>query len=152
MRTAIFLCRAGDWPADEAGSSVTLAWSERHRRRLAMKDDAGEDFLLDLPEAHVLADGDGLRLADGGWIAIHAAEEAVADIACDDAESQVRIAWHIGNRHASVQILPGGGLRIQDDHVLVPMIERLGGRVLRHHAAFHAESGAYAVQGHDHHA
>lgn len=115
-----------------------------------MTDDAGGDFLLDLPEARLLADGDGLQLADGGWITVRAAAEAVADIACDDAESMVRIAWHIGNRHAPVQVLAGGLLRILDDHVLVTMVEHLGGRVRRHRAAFHAESGAYATEGHHH--
>jgi len=152
MQRAISLHRTGNWPAEQARSSITLAWADRHRRRLVMTDDSGGDFLLDLPTASLLADGDGLQLSDGGWIAVHAATESVADITCDDAETLVRIAWHIGNRHASVQILPGGGLRIQDDHVLVPMVEALGGHILRHHAAFHAESGAYAAGGHDHHA
>lgn len=115
-----------------------------------MTDDSGSDFLLDLPEARVLADGDGLQLSDGGWIAVRAAPEAVADIAGTDAENMIRIVWHIGNRHAPVQILAGGILRIQDDHVLVAMVEGLGGRILRHRAAFHAEGGAYAAGGHDH--
>ncbi len=150
MKTAVALHHPGDWPADQARTGITLAWADRHRRRLAMTDDSGGEFLLDLPAASVLADGDGLRLSDGGWIAVRAAAEAVADIACPDAESMVRIAWHIGNRHAPVQILAGGVLRIQDDHVLVGMVEGLGGRVVRHRAAFQAEGGAYAAGGHDH--
>ena len=115
-----------------------------------MTDDRGGDFLLDLTEATLLADGDGLRLADGSWIAVCAAAEAVADIVCADAQTLVRIAWHVGNRHAPVQILADGGLRIQDDHVLVAMVEGLGGRIIHHTAAFHAEGGAYAAGGHDH--
>ena len=151
MRRATSLHRSGDWPAEQAQASITLAWADRHRRRLAVTDDSGGDFLLDLPEASLLADGDGLCLSDGGWIVVRAAEEAVADIECDDAETLVRIAWHIGNRHAAVQILAGGGLCIHDDHVLIAMIEGLGGRILRHLAAFHAENGAYAQGGHNHH-
>jgi len=150
MQRATSLHHPGDWPADQTQASVTLAWVDRHRRRLAMTDDSGGEFLLDLPAASVLAEGDGLRLSDGGWIAVRAAVEAVADITCRDAESMVRIAWHIGNRHAPVQILADGLLRIQDDHVLVAMIEGLGGRILRHRAAFHAEGGAYATGGHEH--
>ncbi|PKU23708.1 urease accessory protein UreE [Telmatospirillum siberiense] len=150
MRRALSLHRPGDWPADRARASITLAWADRHRRRLAMTDDSGGEFLLDLPEASLLAEGCGLRLSDGEWIAVRAAPEAVVDIACHDAESLIRIAWHIGNRHAPVQILEGGGLRIQDDHVLVGMVEQLGGHIVRHRAAFHAEGGAYAAGEHHH--
>lgn len=150
MRRAVSLHRSGDWPAEQAQASVTLVWTDRHRRRLAMADDSGTDFLLDLPEASLLADGDGLELNDGQWITVHAASEAVADIACASPEEMVRIAWHVGNRHAPMQILPGGVLRIQDDHVLVGMAEQLGGAVTRRRAPFHAEGGAYAAEGHHH--
>jgi urease accessory protein len=145
MQRAISHHRAGDWPADRARASITLPWAERYRRRFAMTDDEGGDFLLDLPEASLLAEGDGLRLADGGWIVVRAAAEAVADIDCADSETLVRIAWHIGNRHAPLQILPAARLRIQDDHVLIAMVEGLGGRTLRRQAPFHPEGGAYAT-------
>ncbi|MDR3439796.1 urease accessory protein UreE [Telmatospirillum sp.] len=153
MRRVIACRPAGTWPIQESGGTITLAWADRHRRRLAMTDDAGDDFLLDLPEATLLGDGDGLELADGGWIAVRAAAEAVADIHCTDAEALVRVAWHIGNRHAPLQILAGGGLRILDDHVLVAMVTGLGGRVERRDAPFQAEGGAYASASHqpEHH-
>jgi urease accessory protein len=115
-----------------------------------MADDSGTEFLLDLPEASLLAEGDGLLLSDGGWIGVHAAPEAVADIDCGDTETLVRIAWHIGNRHAPLQVLSDGRIRIQDDHVLVTMIEGLGGQIDRHHSVFQAEGGAYAAGGHHH--
>jgi urease accessory protein len=108
-----------------------------------MTDDDHREFLLDLPHAAQLADGDGLPLAGGGWIAVRAAAEAVADIGCENPAAMARIAWHIGNRHAPLQVLDGGRLRILDDHVLIAMIEGLGGRVDRLTAPFHAEGGAY---------
>lgn len=159
QRHALHHHRAGCWPIERRVGSVTLPFADRHRRRIAMTDDGGAPFLLDLPQATLLADGDGLELADGGWIEIKAAAEAVAEIGAADAEALVRIAWHIGNRHAPLQVLPGAGLRILDDHVLVAMVEGLGGRVERKIAPFQAEGGAYDQQGgatatrhgHEHH-
>jgi urease accessory protein len=148
MRRAFARHPAGTWPVEHKVGTVTLAWADRHRRRLAMADDAGTDFLLDLAEATVLADGDGLELANGGFIAVRAADEAVVDIDCGGSDSLARLAWHIGNRHTPMQILPGGRLRILFDHVLVGMIAAQGGDIKEGHAPFHAESGAYASHGH----
>jgi len=143
MRRATDVKASGTW-SGSAASTVTLAFDERHRRRIRMTDDAGDAFLLDLPDAVLLADGDGLALEDGGVITVRAAEEPVADIQCRDAVHAARIAWHIGNRHTAIQVLDDGRLRIADDHVLVAMAEGLGARALRHSATFQPEPGAYA--------
>ena len=150
MRRAVERIAAGDWPLSEAVASVTLAFDDRHRRRIRLDDDGGAPFLLDLESAAVLADGDGLRLEDGGFLAVRAANEPVADITCADAGAAARIAWHMGNRHTPIQVLADGRLRIADDHVLVAMVEGLGGRVERTHAPFAPEPGAYAGGVHAH--
>jgi urease accessory protein len=147
MRRAIQHRPAGHWPADQAVSAVTLAFDQRHRRRILMVDDGGEEFMLDLPRAAHLNNGDGLALDGGGFLLVKAAEEAVADVRCGTPEALARIAWHIGNRHMPVQVLPDGVLRVPDDHILVAMLEGLGARVVRLRAPFAPESGAY----HGHH-
>ncbi len=141
----------GTWPADAARTTVTLAYDDRHRRRIRLVADDGLEFLLDLAEATVLRAGDGLRLDDGTWIAVRAADEDVCDITCTNAEQLARIAWHLGNRHLPVQLIPGG-LRIRDDHVIVDMLRSLGATVARCRAPFDAEPGAYARAAgrHDH--
>ena len=150
MRRAIRVMPSGSWSGPAA--SVTLAFDARHRRRIRMFDDSGEAFLLDLPDAVLLADGDGLALEAGGVIAVKAAPEPVAEIKCPDAETAARISWHIGNRHTPLQVLAGGRLRILDDHVLVAMVEGLGAEVSRLQAPFAPEGGAYAnAAGHGHH-
>ena len=75
----------------------------------------------------VLHDGDGLELDDGGVVAVRAADEAVCDISCATPAALARLAWHLGNRHLPVEIVPGA-LRIRDDHVIARCCEGLGAR------------------------
>lgn len=149
MRRATEIRVRGSWPAEQAVATVTLDFDDRHRRRIRLVDDGGRDFLLDLEEARMMGDGDGLRLSDGGFIRVVAADEAVADVSGSSPAHAARMAWHIGNRHAPVQVLPDGALRIRDDHVLVAMLEGLGASVVRRRAPFSPEPGAYARNGHD---
>ena len=149
MRRAITVHPPGQWPAQQQVGRITLTFDNRHRRRLLMTDDSGEAFMLDLPHAVLLADRDGLELESGGFIQVAAAEEDVAELHCSTPEELARIAWHIGNRHMAVQIIPGGGLRLPWDHVLVEMLAGLGAKVEKCRAPFHPEGGAYA-KAHDH--
>ena len=91
-----------------------------------------------------IRDGDGLRLEDGAHIRVCAADEDVLDIVCRDKETIAKVAWHLGNRHTPVQVLFGGALRIRYDHVLSDMVNLLGADVVRCHAPFDPEAGAYA--------
>jgi urease accessory protein len=143
MRTVDHIEPAGSWPHSAARATVTLGYDDRHRRRLRLIADDGGEFLLDLPEALVLRDGDGLCLDDGAWLAVRAAAEQVCDIACPTPEALARIAWHLGNRHLPVQVIDGG-LRIRDDHVIAAMLEGMGAAVTRRTAPFDPEGGAYA--------
>ena len=146
MRRAVTVVSNRSWSEAEIVGTVTLAFHDRHRRRVRISDDSGADFLLDLPQAAVLKNGDGLALEGGGYIQVRAAPEAVADIRAGSPEHLARLAWHIGNRHVPVQVLPHGVLRILDDHVLVDMVRGLGGEVVRHRAPFAPEAGAYAPE------
>jgi urease accessory protein len=147
MRRVRTVLAAGSWRSAEAVARVTLDCEDRQRRRLAMTDDGGEPFLLDLPRVAALKDGDGLVIEGGGIIAVKAAAEAVADLYADGAPALVRLAWHLGNRHAPIQLLADGGIRIRGDAVLVAMLEGLGARVVRRTAPFEPEAGAYAHGG-----
>ena len=157
MRRATTACLAGTWPESEAVATVTLDFEDRYRRRIRLHDDDGAPFLLDLAEATRLGEGDGLAVADGGYIRVRAAAEAVADVRCRSLTETARVAWHIGNRHIPVQVLADGTLRIRDDHVIVDMARRLGAEVEPTTAPFSPEPGAYAQSnghgrghGHDH--
>jgi urease accessory protein len=155
MRRAIAVHKSGHWPEEAAIDRVTLAFVDRHRRRLRLVADSGTPFLLDLARVQHLADGDGLELDDGQYVRVCAKPERVLEIESDGPTGLLRLAWHLGNRHLPVQALEGK-LRIRDDHVIAGMVEGLGGRVTRLNEPFDPETGAYAGadqgpgHGHDH--
>ena len=137
---------AGHWPAEKATGSLTLDFDARHRRRLRLTADQGEDILLDLPKAVAMADGDGLQLDDGRWLRVQAAAEQIVEIRHKDASQLVRLAWHLGNRHLPTDIRDQV-LRIRPDHVIEDMLRGLGADLANLQAPFQPEGGAY---GHSH--
>jgi urease accessory protein len=152
MLRADLVAHVGEWPRERARGTVTLAYDDRHRRRLRLTSDAGEPFLLDLSRTAILEEGDGLALSDGTWLAVKAAPEALLEITAPVPSLLARLAWHLGNRHLPVQI-EAQRILIRDDHVIADMIERLGGRVQRIAAPFTPEAGAYGATPHtrEHH-
>jgi urease accessory protein len=137
-----------------ASDTVVLDHDDRHRRRVTMKGTRGSSFLLDLPEATSLRNGDALVLDDGRLVEVVAAPELLFEVRGDDPPHLVRIAWHLGNRHVPTQIL-AKALRIRRDHVLKEMLRGLGARVVEIEAPFDPEGGAYttptAQHRHEHH-
>jgi urease accessory protein len=138
---------------------VRLDHDQRTRRRMLYTTENGATILLDMPRAVRLRDGDGLRLEGGAVVRVEAIPEALIEIAAGSTAALVRIAWHLGNRHLPTQLLAGpdgGTLRIRHDHVIVEMVEGLGGRCQPVLAPFDPEGGAYAGAGgsaghHGHH-
>lgn len=145
--------RAGRWPRQKSRGTVTLDYDSRYRRRLKLTSDQGKDFLLDLPAATALGDGDGLELSDGNWLEVRAAAEALLEVRAQTPELLCRIAWHIGNRHLAAAI-EEDRILIRDDHVITEMLAGLGATLRWIHATFSPEGGAYAAQAsgrhHDH--
>src|SRR5438046_9808754 len=114
MRRASTVHTRGHWPEDAAVDSVTLAYLDRHRRRIRLVADSGTPFLLDLPRAQHLSEGDGLELDNGQYLRVRAAPEPVVEIEAATETDLLRIAWHIGNRHLPLQAVEGK-LRIRAD-------------------------------------
>lgn len=139
--------RAGTWPEAEARDTVLVDFDDRWRRRKLYTAQDGLAFLLDLPEAAVLRDGDGLVLATGGFVRVQAAPEPLVEIRAASREHLARLAWHLGNRHLPTQI-EGERLLIRDDHVIVHMLEGLGATLRRVDAPFDPEGGAYGEHNH----
>jgi urease accessory protein len=148
MNRATKVLPAGTWDRASEADRIALTHDNRHRRRIVMKGEGGTDFLLDLPEAMHLRDGDGLALEDSRIVRVVAAAEPVLEIV-GDAHLLSRLSWHIGNRHVPAQILPDR-IRIAQDHVLEEMLVNLGAKVAHAMAPFDPEPGAYAGEAHGH--
>ena len=153
MWRAVAVHPSGQWPENRMVDTVTLAYVDRHRRRIRLVADSGVAFLLDLSRAKHFANGDGLELDTGGYVRVCAAPEPVLEIEAVDRAGLLQIAWHLGNRHLPVQFV-SNRLRIREDHVIAEMVSGLGGRITRREAPFDPELGAYASilhhHGHDH--
>jgi urease accessory protein len=150
MLRARNILRAGQWDASNAIDRVTLDHDARHRRRFSYTGENGTAFLLDLPAALVLGDGDGLLLDDGRSIAVVAAGEPLIEVRAATPALLMRLAWHIGNRHLPADIA-ADRIRLRADHVIAAMLRGLGGEVAEIVAPFTPEAGAYAGgHGHNH--
>jgi urease accessory protein len=139
---------AGHWPNESAAGSITLEFDARHRRRIRLITDQGEDVLIDLPQAVAMADGDALQLEDGRFLKIHAAAEPIVEVRHREPGQLVRLAWHLGNRHLATEIREQV-LRIRPDYVIEDMLRRFGAELMKVQAPFQPEGGAYS--GDDHH-
>src|SRR3984885_2283007 len=145
MKRARDIKAAGHWDEAKAVDAVALDAPDRLRRRVMLSGERGTKFLLDLPQATALRDGDGLVLDDGTIVRVIGRPELLIEIAAANGHDLARLAWHIGNRHFDVQIV-GERLRIRRDHVIEEMLRGLGARLTPVEAPFDPERGAY-----DHH-
>ncbi|TCH98912.1 urease accessory protein UreE [Roseococcus sp. SYP-B2431] len=130
---------AGSFTAD---AEVMLDFDDRFRRRKRYETAGGIPFVLDLAEAQVLRDGDGLLLDDGRAVLVRAAEETLVEVRASSASHLVRLAWHIGNRHLPAE-LQADRILIREDHVIEAMLRGLGATVTKVRAPFNPEGGAY---------
>lgn len=152
MIRATRILRQDDLSGGEIIDRVVLDHGDRHRRRVAMRGLGGIGFLLDLPEATVLEDGDALVLEDGRLVWVEAAPERLLEIRAPNEHALKRLIWHIGNRHIPAEI-GQDAVWIAHDHVLAEMVRGLGGSAMAVNRPFRPEGGAYAgghSHGHDH--
>ena len=130
---------------------IVLTHDERHLRRKLLHMAHDDVVMLDLKEPIILEHGDLLELENGGgYVEIIAAEEPLLEIRARNAVHQVELAWHLGNRHLAAQI-EEQRILIERDHVIKPMLERLGATVTEISEPFQPVHGAYHSHGsHDH--
>ena len=159
MIKASFISPKGAWQV-KAADSIILDYEGRYRRRIAMTGVRGTEFMLDLPDAVILRNGDALVLDDGKLVEVLAAPEELAEIRCADPQQLAEVAYHLGNRHITSQIM-SNRIRIRRDHVIEDMARGLGAKIAHIDAPFEPDGGAYEKKeekkhkghdhGHDHH-
>lgn len=148
MHSAFIHRPAGHWPQERAAGALTLDFDGRHRRRIRLTTDQGEDVLLDLPKAVAMGEGDALQLDDGRLLKVRAAAEPIVEVRHKEPDQLMRLAWHLGNRHLPTEIRDQM-LRIRPDAVIETMLYGFGAELVKVRAPFQPEGGAYG--GHRHH-
>lgn len=133
-------------PEAMATEELLLPFESRCKSRLRTKLASGEECGLFLERGGVLRGGDKLVGKDGRVVAVIAAPESLMQTVSRDPLQLARAAYHLGNRHVAIQILPGS-LRFAQDHVLGEMVRGLGLPVSEIEASFEPEAGAYGAHG-----
>lgn len=132
-------------PRNACVDHLTLNYSGREKARQRVCLQSGEEITISLKRGSVMRNGDYLMTEAGRYVLVQASPEPVSTITTDG--NLVQIAYHLGNRHVSLQV-EQGWVRYQRDHVLDDMVNGLGGTIHHELAPFEPEGGAY---GHDHH-
>jgi urease accessory protein len=141
-----------EFAADNAAATekLMLPFESRCKSRLRTRLMSGEECGLFLERGTVLRGGDRLRGNDGRVVEVIAAPEALMEAVMDENAGDplllARAAYHLGNRHVAVHLLPGR-LRFTADHVLGEMLRGLGLKLAEIEAPFEPESGAYGSHG-----
>ena len=145
-------------PLLKRAATVELDWDVRQKSRFAATDSHGRELGIFLPRGTVVRGGDVLVADDGSLIQVIAAPQAVLRItACTEHGTPfdlTRAAYHLGNRHVPIELQPDH-LKIEPDHVLAGMLQRMGLEVRSAGLPFEPEAGAYHGghghgHGHDH--
>ncbi|MES2889718.1 MAG: urease accessory protein UreE [Pseudomonadota bacterium] len=135
--------------------SVQLDWDVRQKSRFDAIDTEGRQLGVFLPRGTVVRGGDVLVAEDGTLVRVQAAPQAVMVVTPCAAHGSpfdlVRAAYHLGNRHVSLE-LQADRLQFEPDTVLADMLRKMHLDVVETQAPFEPESGAYAAstQGHGH--
>ncbi|MEA5450811.1 urease accessory protein UreE [Leptolyngbya sp. CCNP1308] len=139
-------------------ATLSLTASDRAKSRHRFTADDGTPIYLNLPRGTVLRGGDRLGGDDETVIEIVAKPEPVVVVKAQSSFDLLRAAYHLGNRHVSLELAPDH-LTLEPDAVLEAMLHQLGGLALSTATLpFEPEAGAYRSathsyspsHGHDH--
>lgn len=143
----IFTQRLANPVEDKVYDTLSLDAEARSRPRQHLALDNGDPCYLRLPRGTVLQDGDYLASENEETrVRVVAKPESVITVKANQTENLVKAAYHLGNRHVSLEIA-SDYLRFSPDPVLEDMLKQMGLRVIQEVAPFFPEVGAY----HHHH-
>ncbi len=130
----------------DRAASPLLLWltaEERTRSRHRFLTEDETPVYLQLPRGTTLQDGDILKSETGDiLVKVVAKPEPVLTVTTNNSIDLLRAAYHLGNRHVSLEITPSY-LRLTPDTVLEDMLRQLGLQVIAEVAPFCPQSGAY---------
>ncbi|MEA5400084.1 urease accessory protein UreE [Synechococcus sp. BA-124 BA4] len=136
----------GDVPVLHLPMSAQERTSLRGRRRTS----CGRELLLHLPRGPALEPGERLMPADRSLVVVVVpAPEPVLVVRSPDPLTLLQAAYHLGNRHVSLEVR-SGELRLLEDGVLEELMRQRGLLIEHRLAPFLPEPGAYAAASHAH--
>lgn len=132
--------------------TVILDYAQRSTPKIAVSGVKGTSIDIDLHTPARLRTDDLLELDNGALVEVVAAPEPLIEVRAADMSALARLAWHLGDRHVPVQLLPNR-IRAQRDPAIETLLKSLGAKVLHIEAPFEPEGGAYeSTQAHHDHA
>lgn len=125
-------------PAALAGKqrdTLVMTCEQRPWPRQRLKTTAAREVALALPTGTSLAPGTVIAVGADWYIEIEAAPEALLVVRSADRDAAIRVAFEVGNHHFPLSI-EGDELIVPDDSAMEQLLNRLGVRWERRHAAF----------------
>jgi urease accessory protein len=133
--------------------TVILNYAQRNAQKMTVTGLKGSTIDIDLHKPVRLRTDDLLVLDDGSLVEVVAAPETLIEARAVDITVLARLAWHLGDRHVLVQMLPNR-IRARCEGGIESLLASLGAKVTVIDAPFEPEGGAYSQQNdqsYDHH-
>lgn len=121
--------------------TVILDFAQRTAARMTVTTVNGIAIEVDLRGPVRLRTDDLLEIDDGSLIEVVAAPELLIEARASDLS---RVAWHLGDRHIAVELLPNR-IRVRRDIAVETLLTSLGAKLTMIEAPFEPEGGAYAA-------
>jgi len=142
-----------------ASDSVLLDHAQRAGGAVSVVSVKGQTINIDFKGR--LRSDDIIAIDNGSLVEVVAKPEPLVEARAADVAALARIAWHLGDRHIAVQLLPNR-IRALREPATEELLKALGAKVVAIDAPFEPEGGAYEVphdishdhshdHGHDHH-
>lgn len=128
---------------------VALSFHERIKGRLRITTTEGVDAGIQIDRGQTLNHGQLIQSESGEVLEVLAKDESVSVATTGSPLLFARACYHVGNRHAEVQI-GDQKLIYLHDHVMDEMLVQLGLEVNAQQLPFQPENGAYSAGGHSH--
>jgi urease accessory protein len=150
MQRAVSVLTAGHRHDRPVIDTVILDYAQRSGRNTTVSGVKGGAYEIALAEPVRLRTDDLLQLDDGNLLEVVAAPEALIEARAADVAALARLAWHLGDRHVPVQLLPNR-IRARREASVEALLKSLGAKIAEIEAPFEPEGGAYASSpAHDH--
>jgi len=137
----------------DIADTLILDYAKRSAGAFSATGLKGGAFDIALEEPRRLRTDDLIELDDGTLLEVVAAPEPLIEARAGDLPSLMRLAWHLGDRHVPVEVLPNR-VRVLRAAALESLLRSLGAKLTMIEAPFEPEGGAYAGShghGHAHH-